>query len=229
MIMSVSNNGTVVINAPDDNYRIDLSRSEFGYNHSSDEPKVRIYGDFSITMNPGQSNEKQIPRQSFQAASRSKAYDAIQALYYLKAHYLNMDISRMPGMKNLSKTKVNSYANVAGAIDFINDRLSYSIILAAEPNGQISVNAPEDIYRFNVHDVDIQRTDRTSERYDWFPFISDGTFAPGLRIECKDCIKQYGSPGNYKTLDEQVFQCGSSSEAREVVKALQYIRSFTKK
>ena len=129
----------------------------------------------------------------------------------------------------VGRTKTNTYANIAEALDFINDRLSYSIVLGVDKNGNISINAPDDIYRFNIHDVKMHRTDRTYDKNDWFPFVVPGGFAPGVLVECNGCIRQYSSPGSFDTMDEQVFQCGNMSDAREVLKALSYIKGFTKK
>jgi hypothetical protein len=229
MVMGMDDQGLLTINAPDDLYIINMKQAEFGFNTSTDEPKVRIYGDFCITSKKGQKKEKALSRQSFQAQTQSKAYDVIKALYFLKSTCTNLDPAKIPGLKNLSRNKANTYINIAEAIDFINDRLSYSIILSVDPTGNVSINAPDDIYRFNIHDVKMNKTDRKAERYDWLPFEVPGTFAPGIIFGCNACIKQYDGPGSYYTMDEQVFQCATMNDAKEALKALSYIKSFVKR
>jgi hypothetical protein len=230
VVMGIDDQGFMTINAPDDMFKVNMKSAEFGYNRSSDEPKVRIYGDFSLVQNPGKRNEEAISRQSFEASSRTKAYDVIMALYYLKSVYTGSDVSKVPGLNNVSSSKKSSYVNVAEAIDYINDRLAYSIVLGVDKSGNVAINGPESIFRFNVDEVTISKTNRQSDRNDWFPFVITGSYAPGILVTCKkECIREFSSPSKFETLDEQVFQCGNSQEAKEVEKAFGYIRTFTGK
>lgn len=228
MIMEMNDQGEMIINAPDDIYSVNMKLAEFGFNTSNDEPRVRIYGDFCITVNKGKKKENAISRQSFQVQSQSKAYDVIKAFYYLKSTCSNLDPAKIPALKNLKRNKTNTYINIGEAIDFINDRLSYSIILGIDQAGIMSINAPDNIYRLNIHDVKMNKTDHRAERYDWLPFEVPGGFAPGIIFDCNACIKQYDGPGSYLTMDEQVFQCATMNAAKEALKALSYIKSFVK-
>ena len=229
MIIASDPGGFLTMNAPDDIYTVDVKKAEFNYNRSSDEPKVRIYGDFVITKNKGKSDEEALTRQSFTAPTRDKAFAVIEAFYYLKATLGTLDPAKIPTLNNVSKVKTTKYINVDEAIDFINDRLAYSMILSVDKAGNMIINSPDDIYSFNLHKVKYSKTNRRSDQNDWFPFVTSSSFAPGVMVECNNCIRKSDEPGSTDSEDEQVFQCDSPKDAAEVIKALDYIKSFTGK
>jgi len=227
MVTGIDDQGMMTINAPDEIYRVNLKLAEFGYNDSDDGSKMRIYGDFCIEVKKDRGRNEFISRKSFQAPDRVKAYKVITVLYYLKGTYTDVDPATLPGLKNVQRKRVNSYTNAQEAIDFINDRLSYSIILAIDKTGIMTINAPDEIYRFNVKEVKVSKTDHRNISSDWFRLpVPD--YAPGVLFECNECIRKYESPGSYDTEDDQVFQCGNMTEAKEVVKAFGYLQGVVK-
>ena len=229
MITGIDDHGIMTINAPDDIYQVNLKQADFGYNDASDGSKVRIYGDFCIDIKKSNNEKEFISRKSFQTPSRAKGYKIITVLYYLKSTYADLDPTKITGLKNVRGVRTGSYKNVGEAIDFINDRLSFSIILGVDQAGIMTINAPEEIYRFNIHDVQMNTSANHKARSEWFPFvITDGT-SMGVLIECDDCIQKYDKPNSFDKLDDQVFQCGSMAEVKEVVKALTYIKVSVKK
>ncbi|MCX6306167.1 MAG: hypothetical protein NT040_14485 [Bacteroidetes bacterium] len=229
MISGIDDKGVMTINAPDDVYLVNLNQADFGYNDASDGSKVRIYGNFCIGVRSGNSHQEFICRKSFQTPGRVNAFKIIPVLYYLKGTYTDTDPSKITGLRNVKGTRTGSYKNVPEAIDFINDRLSYSIILGIDQGGNMMINAPEEVYRFNIHDVKFNNALNHTTRSDWFPFvISDGP-STGVLVECNDCIKKYDAPDSFDKIDEQVFQCRNMTGVKEILKALTYIKGVIKK
>ncbi|MFZ4521143.1 MAG: hypothetical protein ACOYNC_05530 [Bacteroidales bacterium] len=229
MITGVDDRGMMTINAPDEIYRINLKQAEFGYNDASDGSKVRIYGDFCIEQQSNNTSKDLLCRKSFQTANRTNAYKAISVLYYLKSTYSDLNPSKVTDLRNVTGSNTNSYTNVNEAINYINDRLSYSIILGLDLAGNITINAPDDIYRFNIHDVKINNALNHKSRSEWFPFVYTDGPSTGVLVECNNCIKQFDGPGSYDSIDEQVFQYGSAGQVKEVLKAFLYLKGATKK
>jgi hypothetical protein len=229
MITGIDDAGKMSINAPEETYQVDLAKAEFAYNDESDGAKVRIYGDFCIGMKEGDDAMEMITRKSFQTRNRVRAYKVITVLYYLKCTYAHLDPANISGLKNLSAVRVNSYTNVAEAIDYINARLSYSIILGVDRAGNVTLNAPEEIYRFNLNDVKMSKALNHKIHSDWFSFFGIDDGSSGVLMECKNCISKYESPDSQEKIDEQVFQCGSVSDIRDVLKAFGFIRNSIKK
>jgi hypothetical protein len=229
MITGIDDQGIMTINAPDDIYKVNLKKSEFGYNDASDGSKVRIYGDFSIEVKSNSNNKELICRKSFQTPGRVNAFKVIPVMYYLKSTYAGLDPAKIAGLRNVTGKRTNSYSNTQEAIDFINDRLLYSIILGIDQTGIMIVNAPKEIYQFNIHDVKINNALNHKTRSEWFPFVITDGPSNGVLLECNDCMKKYDAPDSFGKLDEQVFRCTSRMEVKDVLKALTYIKGMTKK
>ena len=75
-----------------------------------------------------------------------------------------------------------------------------------------------------IKEVKISKTDHRNISSDWFNIPIPGDYSPGVLVKCIDCIKKYESPGSYDSIDEQVFQCRTMSDVKEVLKALEYLR-----
>ena len=88
----------------------------------------------------------------------------------------------------------------------------------------ITLNAPQEIYRFKIKEVKISKTDHRNISSDWFNIPIPGDYTPGILVKCNDCINKYESPGSYDSIDEQVFQCRNMSDIKEVLKALEYLK-----
>ncbi len=228
MILGIDEKGLMTINAPDEIYLVDLSRAEFGYNNSDGNAKVRIYGDFCLDLKDDNGSRKPMSRNSFQSETRTKAYKVITVLYYLKSTFSSLDPATIPNLRNVSGSRTDSYKTASQAIDFINDRLSYSIILGIDKSGTISINAPDDIFRVNIKAAKLSQTDHRNISSDWFNIPVPGNYAPGVLMECKGCLRQYSAPDNFNSIDEQVFQCKTMSDVKEVIKALSFLKSTVK-
>ncbi len=228
MVSGIDDKGIMTINAPEDIYVVDLAKAEFGFNDSGSEPQVRIYGDFCIALREENGRRDNLSRKSFQAASRSKAGKVITVLYYLKSTYSDLQPSKISGLRNVTGVKTAKYSSVPEAIDYINDRLSYSIIMGMDKNGVLTVNAPDNLYRFGIREVKVTWTDRKEFRSEWFNMSLPGGYTPGVLVECRNGLKKYSEPDDYDAVDEEVFQCASLDDAKEVVKAMAFLRSAVK-
>ena len=209
VITGIDEKGMMTINSPEEDYQVNLFQAEFGYNDAEDGSKVRIYGDFCIGLKKHGKDPELITRKSFQTSNRVKAYKVITVLYYLKSTYANIDPNNIPQLKNLCAVRISSYTDPVEAINFINARLAYSIILGIDHNGVLTINAPEEVYRFNVNEVKLSRALNQKVRSDWFSFIHVDGPANSVLVECRSCISKYNAPGSPDTLDEQTFQARS--------------------
>ena len=225
MVAGIDEKGTMTLNAPSDIYVVDLARAEFGLNELGSEPQVRIYGDFSISEKRKDGKSDNISRNSFQAQSTAKARKVVTVLYYLKSTYSALDPASIHGLRNVSGAKTDSYKTAAEAINYINDRLAYSIILGLDKNGILTINAPDEIYRFGIREAKVTATDRKENRSDWFGLPLPGSSsAAGMLVECNGCLKSFTEPGESKSVDEQLFQCRSLGDAREVITAMDFLK-----
>lgn len=219
MILRINEQGEMLINSPDKTYNVDLGKAEFCLNDLNDAPKVRIYGNFCIEQLDGPGEGELISRQSFQADSRTKANQAIMALYYIKAEYSSLDVNSIPTLKNVSRKETNHYSTMAEAIDYINDRLKYSLILDVTDQGEVLVNSPDHIFRFNLRDVTIEESKEKS-RYEFGPVVVIRTGdISGILFECDECIRRYDDPYSYDILDDQDFQCIHESDVKDTHQA----------
>ncbi len=224
MITAIDDKGIMTINSPEEIYLINLRLAEFGFNDAGDGSKLRIYGNFAVASKTSGNAKTFVSRKSFQTPGRVNAYKAIPVLYYLKSTYSDLDPGKIATLKNVTGARTNSYKNVTEAIDYINDRLLYSIILGIDQKGDISVNAPEEIYKFNIHEVKASSSLNHKSRSEWFPFINTESSSTGVLVECNNCIQQYSDPDSFDKLDEQVFQCRNMTDVKDILKALTYIK-----
>ena len=229
MITGIDDQGVMTINSPDDIFLVNLKQAEFGYNDASDGSKVRIYGDFCIRVKSNKSKNEFICRKSFQTPGRVSAFKVIPVLYYLKSTFTGLDPAQIAGFRNVTGKRTNNYTNTMEAINFINDRLSYSTILGIDQSGNMTINAPEELYRFNISDVKVSNAQNHKTRSEWFPFVITDGPSTGVVFECNTCIRKFDAPNSFDRLNEQVFQCETMGEVKEVLKALTYIKGVAKK
>lgn len=223
-ITGIDDKGVMTINAPSDNYKIDLSKAEFMVNDLGDDPKLRIYGDFCIRQIDDDGDEDFISRESFSTKSRFKCYKAIKALYYIKSAYSSLQPDAVPQLPNVRRNHLTSYKTLDEAITFINNRLRYSVILGIDSKGMLSINAPSEVYRINMKKAKFNYTDRNRVNVDWFGIRIESDNIDGVLVECRNCIEKYSDPRDYDITNEQTFQCESEQQVREVLKALTFIK-----
>lgn len=228
VITGIDEKGVMTINAPSDNYRVDLKHAEFAFNDLSDDPKVRIYGDFCIEEIDEEGSGQFMSRQSFTAHSRFKAYRAIKALYYIKTAFSDLQPAKVPQLRNVKRNRLSGYTTVAEAIDYVNDRLTYSVIMGVDDKGVMSINAPDEVYRVHLKKAKFRYTENSKMNIDWLGITFDSGRIDGVQVECNNCLEKFSSPGDKDIVDEQTFQCESETLVKEVIKALTYIRERSK-
>ncbi|PKP23696.1 MAG: hypothetical protein CVU06_06935 [Bacteroidetes bacterium HGW-Bacteroidetes-22] len=228
MITGIDQKGIMAINSPSNNYLVDLRNAEFAFNDLSDDPKVRIYGDFCLRETDEDGANDYMSRQSFTARSRFKAYKAIKALYYIKTAYSDLPESKVPMLRNVKRNRLTSYSNIVDAISYINDRLTYSVIMGVDNNSVMSINAPNDIYRVNLKNAKFSYSQNSKVNVDWLGITFDGNRIDGVEIICNNCLEKFNSPDDKEVIDNQTFQCESETQVREVLKAITYIKEMSK-
>ncbi|OFY30963.1 MAG: hypothetical protein A2X09_17290 [Bacteroidetes bacterium GWF2_43_11] len=228
MITGIDQKGIMAINSPSNNYLVDLRNAEFAFNDLSDDPKVRIYGDFCLRETDEDGANDYMSRQSFTARSRFKAYKAIKALYYIKTAYSDLPESKVPMLRNVKRNRLTSYSNIVDAISYINDRLTYSVIMGVDNNSIMSINAPNDIYRVNLKNAKFSYSQNSKVNVDWLGITFDGNRIDGVEIICNNCLEKFNSPDDKEVIDNQAFQCESETQVREVLKAITYIKEMSK-
>lgn len=227
-VTGIDDKGMMTINAPDNNYKVDLAKAEFMVNDLDDDPKLRIYGDFCIRQTDEDGDEDFISRESFTTHSRFKCYKAIKALYYLKSAYGHLPAASVPMHPNVKRNHLTSFKTVGEAIQFINNRLRYTVVLGIDSKGVLSLNAPSEIYRVNMKKATFRYTDRSQVNVDWFGISFDSGRIDGVQIECRNCLEKYSEPRDLDIVSEQTFQCESEQQVRDVIKALTFIQETVK-
>jgi hypothetical protein len=223
--LKVDPKGILTLNGPDDIYRVDLARAEFALNDLNDEPRVRIYGDWCIETFRGHGRDRQMSRESFTTRTRQGARDVVRALYTVKAAFTGMDPAAVAALRNVTGERIRDYKTIAQAVDAINDRLDVSILMGVDAKGEVVVNAPDRIYRFNILDCQFRRARERS----WFFGLVRGFDGEGVTIEGRKGLQKFEDGHFYDTVDEETFSCRSSFEVREVVQALDFIQDQTRK
>ena len=232
VVSKVDENGVLYITAPDRTFKVNLKYAEFGYNASGGDTRVRIYGDFCIKSYDKNEPDELLARQSFSASSKNKAFDIIKALYFIKYAYLGQDVSKINSLRNVSGTKNQNYSTISEAIDFINDRLEISIIMDVNKSGEVTINAQESIYRFNIKDVNFKKSVSFYSSGNILKnlFFKDGKEeATGVKIAAHNGIRKYTDGKIDETMDEQEFSCYGEYRVKEVIKALRFIQDSCKK
>ena len=225
VLLKVDPKGVLTIQGPDDLYRVDLTRAEFGYNGADGDGRVRIYGDWCIDTYRDGHKEESVPRESFSTHTRHGANEVIRALYYLKGAYTGLDTPRIDALRNVSRTRTHDYTTVAQALDAINDHLALSIILAIEPNGEFTVNASSAIYHFNLKDCTFERQSEERHLFGLIRFRA----GEGVTIASAKGLKQYQDGRFYDTVDKETFSCEMESDSEFVMKALVWLQASLRK
>lgn len=224
-IVNVNEQGKMLINAPDDVYEVDLRKAEFGFNDLNSEPKLRIYGEWCIVV-LRKDHAKELPRESFQIAGRDGALNVVKAMYFIKSAFTGMDAATVANLRNVTGRKTTSYSTIAQAVDYINDRLAYSIILRIDDNGMATVNSMEKIFIFDVRAGAFSQDDDRSLLKNIINIFSGGDRA--VRVESVDGINGYEGGKSDERMDEQSFQCKSESDVKDVIKAFDFVKSKIK-
>ncbi|MBI2840395.1 MAG: hypothetical protein HYX75_18920 [Acidobacteria bacterium] len=223
MIMSVNGKGRMLINTPDDIYEVDLEKAEFGFNELNWEPKLRIYGEWSLVI-LRKDTTKEVPRESFEIASRERARDVIKAMYFIKSAFTGTDAATILSLRNVTGTRAKSYSTISQAIDYINDRLEYSILLNIDDKGTATVNSMDKIFMFDVGLTTFSQNRETNFLRNIFNIFARGG-REAVVVESHDGIERYEAGRRDEQMDEQPFQCKSEADVADVIKAFEFIKS----
>lgn len=216
--------GVMIINAPDCLYKVDLRRTEFMFNDLSRDPRVRFYGEWSLSHYQEDGRETKITRESFDTTGRKSARQIITALYLIKGACTGMGAAEASQLRNVTGTRTNSYHNIQEAIDYINDRLEISVILHIDRRGKVTVNASESIYQFDLTDCEFDRGRQKDRVWGILRAFFNNEEIDAVEIRCPDGMERYDEERFPETVDFENFQCRSSFAVREVIEALEYLK-----
>jgi len=223
MILRVDENGRMLINAPSNIYEVDLRKAQFGFNDLADEPRVRIYGEWCVEQ-LDKGHNTTLPRESFQISDEDDAGDIMRALYFIKAAYTGVDAASVNSLKAVTGAKTNAYSTVAEAIDYINDRLKYSLIQGVSDKGVVTINSQEYIFVFDIAQCTFSPDHADSILKEMFSFGDGDSFRKAILVTAREGIERYREGRLRDTIDDQDFQCRSQAEATEVIKAFGFVR-----
>jgi hypothetical protein len=224
IITRVDAKGNLFINGPDKIYQLDLRRAEFAFNTLSDDPKVRIYGDWCLGILHHGKLDREIARESFTTESRQDAYQAIKALYFIKGAFTGMDAAQIKTLKNVTRNQTRDYTTIQGAIDAINDRLAISIVLGLDPKGVLTINASEHLYRLDIAKCSFEKARPKRTFQGWLQRTFNFDHPEGVTITCPEGIRKCADAQSSRTVEEETFACESAFETREIIRALEFIK-----
>ncbi len=224
LILEVNDNGIMSINAPSAMYLVDMKQAQFALNDWSDQPKVRIYGDWCVEMYEDDNPRHRhfVPRESFSSRSASRARQCVRALYYIKGALLGQTAVQIEDESNIKGTFREEYSNVEEAVDYINNRLKISIITGIDSDGKLVVNASENIYKIPLRSCMI-RSGRN--RISFFGIGLFGDRSDTVEIRCRKGLELYADRELIRRLDEENFSVANRRSVSEVVEAFEYLQN----
>ena len=110
-------------------------------------------------------------------------------------------------------TAIRSYAQYTTADeakDFINDRLSHSLIQKIDPDGTVTMSTPGEKVKFNLKDVSFN--------------FNGGNNDERVRVACDNCIEHYEHKILTEKSSRQSFLCESEKEANLVIQAFRFLK-----
>ncbi len=226
-ILNVDQSGMMVINGPDCIYKVNLKKADFSFTDISSRPQIRIYGDWCMQIYDDERDVKKIARESFQCNSKNAAHQIVKALYYIKGFFTGLDTLKINALKNVSGNKTYTYSNLQEAIDYINERLTISIIMSINDKGFVSMNAAEDIFRFYVQDCQFQVAEEKHTFWSVIKsiFVSKSNSIIAVEVQSWKGIEQYEEGILEDTLKEQTFSCKTSNHVNDVINAFNFIKN----
>lgn len=232
MICQIHPEGFLYINSPSNIYRVDLRKAEFGLNTSSSTPKIRIYGDFCLESLDEDTPKEYLPRESFEIYSTSNPKDIIKAFYFIKNEFSPMDIQKLDELPNLKDERIQNFNNIPKAIESINQRLSISIITEITPKGDVTLNASDKIYRFNLHDCHFEvKQERNPFKRSIMRMIqrwTDEDPFSSITLKSSNGLKACTNPHYFTYKDKIDLSCRNQDDAKAMIDALAFIKGALK-
>lgn len=227
LILDVTPDGTMVINAPSAIYRVNMKSAHFSLNELSQETKVRVYGDWCIevTEEDDRQESRFVPRESFASRSGSRARQCVRALYYIKGALLGQTSAQVEDTPNLKNRGRENYSNIEEAIEYINDRLEISIVTGIDEDQVMTVNSSDYIYELPIRDC---RFRSGRNRISIFGLGLFGGRDNSVEIVCRKGMERYEDRELQRRIDSEQFSIRSRQSVAEVIEALEYIQNKLK-
>lgn len=208
----IDGDGLVTVATPDRTMTFNLKQSVFTVNDRNDDDRLRVSGDYAIRVYDDGRLDETLHRQSFLCRSRKEAREVVEILQRLKREYLAGDERARSLDRPISlNDPAVKYTGVNQAIDFINDKLEVSMIVGVDDRGILLVNAPDCLYRVDLHHAEFG--------------VIDANDAPKVRFYGEWCIRQVDEDKEEKVIARESFLTHYRSDTWQVVRALYAIKS----
>lgn len=224
LILDIDEEGMMIINAPSAIYRVDLAAAHFGLNDGSDRARVRIFGDWviSILEEGNRKKERFIARESFSVHSTSRARQSVKALYDLKGAFLGQSAPFEEENSFLRASIREDYRSIEEAVEYINDRLEVSIITGLDQNGIMTVNASEQIYKLPLKTC---RFRAGRNRISVLGFGLFGGRGSVVEISSPKGLEKYTDRDLVRRVDGESFSARTKGAVKEIINAFEYIQN----
>jgi hypothetical protein len=224
LILGIDEQGIMLINAPSAIYRVDLRAAQFGINDGSGRVKIRIFGDWCISVfdEGDRRRERHLSRESFTTHSGNRARESVRAFYHLKGVVLGQTADQIEENAFLRGSIREDYRSVEEAIEYINDRLEISIITGLDEQGVMTVNASEQIYKIPLHNC---RFRAGRNRVSFLGFGLFGGRGNVVEITCPKGFDRYSDRDMVRRVDGERFTARSKAAVKEIITAFEFIRN----
>ncbi len=210
VILKVDQKGLVKVKAPGQYIHFNLKEASFNYNGANGDDRVRVYCDDCIEYYENKTLENTESIQSFLCDSKKAAYEVISAFKHLKKTYADNSNQSKQNDKKIKTDEQLKYSTINEAVDFINERLSFSAISKVDDKGILYITAPDRTFKINLKSAE---------------FGYNGSAGDSkVRIYGDFCIRSYVKHEPDEILPRQSFSTESKNNAFDVIKALYFIK-----
>ncbi len=228
LIMSMNNNGIMLINSPSELYEINLKEADFSEYDWTHDPKVRIYGDWCVRIMDYKHQRAGAyrPRVEFNVHSVSSTRSTVRALYHIKGALLGNTSGQIDNALRVQTTPLHRYRDIDEAVKYINDRLEISIITDIDKNGMVTINASEHIYKIPIKNSRFRIGRRRFNVFLGFEITSGSRNM--VEIFSPAGLERYRDKRLQRRINSEQFTARSRFDASEIIKALEFIQEQIK-
>ncbi len=192
--------GHVEIKGPEQTYRFNLKQAGFNINTENGDHRLRV------------ASESPYLRQSFLCRDGEAVKEAVRVLRQQRREALAKDERSRHLAKRIDTGELGlPFKTVGEALEFLNDRLSLSVVSSLDAQGILSLCGADGVYRIDLRKADFSLNDR------------------GERAKVRiygDWALEY-APGGHgrRSMTRESFSTESARETLEIVKALYVLKA----
>lgn len=224
VILDLDESGIMTINAPSRIYRVDIKEAEFYPYDWSGDGKVRVYGDWCISVSGDERgrHDRYVPRVEFTIHSFNRAKPSVRALYYIKGSLLDQSEVEIEEYLDWKMTRQRDYESIKEAIKYINDRLEISMITDIDNDGVMTLNASQSMYKVPMRSSRFRRGSREHITLLGFQVVTGHRNT--VEISSPEGIGQYRDRRLEERIESQEFSVRDRHDVRDIIFALEYIK-----